>query len=501
MIERRIHSSIDEAERLWHAAEYTRCLDLLSNESPSAPHLLLTAKCHLRLRRYRDAVAVLERIEPGTNRDACYRAASLAAFCSAARGDTESSTRWLRKLQSLDSHAISKRVLAEADNDRALCAWVRGDLIEAEAILTSADTEGDVWSQALVTFTRSFVRAKRGRLAEQAALVADALRLLKEAPTWDVGFMANASFALAVCAREVHVPEALPLVEWALAALPWTSDVLFEHFQTLRCSAWARALQGDYITAIRQLSAARDLAPSQFSEVFSWFDGARIAQIAGDRYSAHAQALDAFERASSLDWTKATGEEPVALLAGAEILASYDIRSACDLLDRFRTAHQNMQPIWQMRRDPRARALEAVTEATIAEARNDANAVRRSAKMAYDIYDGLGIAWRAARCSLQLYRAGAGDEWLAIAKERIADYPRSFVADEIERCERECTTNVSGELTARQREIFAMLKRGLGIDDVAATLACSPNTVRVHIGAIYRKLGVTNRIELLTRTG
>lgn len=56
-----------------------------------------------------------------------------------------------------------------------------------------------------------------------------------------------------------------------------------------------------------------------------------------------------------------------------------------------------------------------------------------------------------------------------------------------------------GALTPREREILGYLGRGHGIAFIADTLVISESTVRTHVKAIYRKLGVGSREELLER--
>ncbi len=52
-----------------------------------------------------------------------------------------------------------------------------------------------------------------------------------------------------------------------------------------------------------------------------------------------------------------------------------------------------------------------------------------------------------------------------------------------------------GEMTARQSEIFDLLADGLSNREVAAELGVSEHTVRVHMTAILRSLGVSNRTK------
>ena len=53
-------------------------------------------------------------------------------------------------------------------------------------------------------------------------------------------------------------------------------------------------------------------------------------------------------------------------------------------------------------------------------------------------------------------------------------------------------------LTARQRELLALVAAGLSNRDIAATLVLSEGTVRRHLDNIYQRLGVSNRTAAVT---
>ncbi len=52
-------------------------------------------------------------------------------------------------------------------------------------------------------------------------------------------------------------------------------------------------------------------------------------------------------------------------------------------------------------------------------------------------------------------------------------------------------------LTAREREVIALLAEGLPSKQIAERLFISEATVSHHLGSIFNKLGVTNRLELV----
>jgi DNA-binding NarL/FixJ family response regulator len=54
-------------------------------------------------------------------------------------------------------------------------------------------------------------------------------------------------------------------------------------------------------------------------------------------------------------------------------------------------------------------------------------------------------------------------------------------------------------LTAREREVAALVVRALSNRDIAAELVLSERTVESHVRSILGKLGLTNRTELIAR--
>jgi len=55
-------------------------------------------------------------------------------------------------------------------------------------------------------------------------------------------------------------------------------------------------------------------------------------------------------------------------------------------------------------------------------------------------------------------------------------------------------------LTPRELEIAALAGEGKAVVAIAATLKISPATVNVHLQRVYRKLGVSDRLELIVYT-
>lgn len=54
-------------------------------------------------------------------------------------------------------------------------------------------------------------------------------------------------------------------------------------------------------------------------------------------------------------------------------------------------------------------------------------------------------------------------------------------------------------LSARERDVVSAIARGLSTADIASTLFLSPHTVRDHVKAVFEKLGVSSRGELVAK--
>jgi DNA-binding NarL/FixJ family response regulator len=57
------------------------------------------------------------------------------------------------------------------------------------------------------------------------------------------------------------------------------------------------------------------------------------------------------------------------------------------------------------------------------------------------------------------------------------------------------------ELTLRQRRVLELLSQGMSNKQIARVLAISEITVKAHVSSIFRKLGVTNRVQAVIEAG
>lgn len=92
--------------------------------------------------------------------------------------------------------------------------------------------------------------------------------------------------------------------------------------------------------------------------------------------------------------------------------------------------------------------------------------------------------------------------WITLHASLPEDHAGGRVAIVLERSPTRQTTMLRLEahgVTVREREVAALLARGLSNHEIAATLVLSPFTVQDHIKKLYEKTGVSSRRELVAR--
>jgi DNA-binding CsgD family transcriptional regulator len=96
----------------------------------------------------------------------------------------------------------------------------------------------------------------------------------------------------------------------------------------------------------------------------------------------------------------------------------------------------------------------------------------------------------------------ASGRWLVVRASVLGDEPGAPVAVMIEPARpHELAPLVADahRLSEREREVTQLVARGLATDAIAARLHLSPWTVQDHLKAIFEKVGVSTRGELVAR--
>lgn len=494
-------AALEQARSLWYAADYTACLNALERVTPSGAGVLLAAWASYRLRRYEDALAHLARGHSLLRHqwETHVEADALSCVLHELTGNTRESDIFCERVARNDL----KHEIGAAWNMLALQAWLRDDLPLCLRRARFGEAAVDQNVRAYAVSLRSWTYSSRNDFIAQARLLEETLNLTLSAPTPDVGLAAETLRTLSHRCRELYLPKHFAAVCTATRDLAWTADVQVLRYNTLRHIGWTHALDGRYITGLQELAVARDIAPGPELAALSTLDAAWVSWVSGEKNAAQAHLRHALAVIDRVAWEQQTGAEVRGLLLAAELSAMIDGdgAKARALLSEYDRVKGQLSILFERRHNRSFEPIEDYARAVVLSAGGDRAFSRKLLKRAFAEFSGLGYEWRAARCALLMHESGCGDGWLAAAKEKAKNYPRSFTGARIQRIESENGTALLSRLTPKQREVLRELATGSPIDEVAATLHMSRNTVRVHVQRIYRVLGVRSRIELLQRTG
>ncbi len=138
------------------------------------------------------------------------------------------------------------------------------------------------------------------------------------------------------------------------------------------------------------------------------------------------------------------------------------------------------------------RAEDRQTKILVLTARTDEQAIFEAIRVGADGY--LEKTAGVQHIADALRRVGAGERVFSPEQERIALGELGRLAAR----SREAA-EVRASLTDRELEILELVSRGMSVKQVAKRLGLSARTIESHIAKLYRKLGVRNRVQAVSR--
>lgn len=475
--------------------------------------------------RFTDAAAVFDR----NARQAPAQAVLLRARICLKRSDAAGAIRYLTQAKTEDNAAQAERLMLlgaararmerfpEADEDfaealalakapalrelRAEIAYRRavryvqsGNAPEARKQLLEARNSSSKRAQINAMEGESFLLGAERRYTEQARVLIKTLEDMDPHGDEFVESRAWAAHTLAVLTRELFIPEAVPLVERHLEAGSWPPDLAVNRFQGFKAVGWAHALRGDYFNAFRYLKRSLSVAPDTSWRAIALADRAHLAECIGERRWARQELLEAEQDAAEVDWETMRGEEPIALLLIAEMLAPIDQSQAAYYVARFDELGGVRDRLLHFRNDERLKNLAAACRAKVEIALGNSKRGATLLNGALRFFGDIGYDWRAGRCALDLYELTADRAYLKIASEKLRNYSTSWLGDRLRRLQASSSTV---QLPPMQQKVFDGICRGLSNAEIAREIGRSEFTVANHVKVLLRTFGVSSRSALL----
>ncbi len=139
----------------------------------------------------------------------------------------------------------------------------------------------------------------------------------------------------------------------------------------------------------------------------------------------------------------------------------------------------------------RLRAAGPATPIVICSAQDDPELVRECFKLGISGYLPKSSGTGVTRHALQLVRDGG----VYVPSEALAEQVVSAAGSE--EADAADSADGPGGLTPRQRTVLSLLERGMSNKSIARELDIGEITVKAHVSAILRKLGVENRLQAI----
>jgi DNA-binding CsgD family transcriptional regulator len=330
------------------------------------------------------------------------------------------------------------------------------------------------------------------RVREQADRLVELLRSIDPQKAEFVNIRAWGTHNLAVLARELYVPDAVPEIERQLGGLPWPDDFAQNQFQALKALAWTKTLQGDYFNAFRHLKAASLVGDTMAWQVVAGCDRAYLARAFGEHRWSRVELDEAEQHANDVDWHATLSEERIGLLLLAELFGEVDTARAAMYLARYRELGEVKSPLFY-RHDARRNAFAQYSTGVIELGLGNKKRGLAELREARKVFERFGYDFRVARCLVDEYGATGDQELLPVIEEKLRNYRQSWLMTQLQ-------TRVDRPevpLPPMQRKVFAEVCAGKSTAEIANALERSEYTISNHIKQIFKTFEVRSRSALV----
>jgi DNA-binding CsgD family transcriptional regulator/tetratricopeptide (TPR) repeat protein len=338
----------------------------------------------------------------------------------------------------------------------------------------------------------AFILDVEERVKEEAGLLIELLRSIDPISAEFMHHRAWGTEALAILARDLFIPQALPEIERQLDGLPWTADFAANLFQTLKALGWAKAMQGDYFNAFRHLKRASSVITSDAWKVVAACDRSYLARSNREPLWSRQELDEAEQIAERVVWHATLGEERVGLLLLAELFSGLDPSKSAMYLARYRQLG-DVKSALHNKHDARTQAYlrfsTGVVEIALGNKKRGLLELREASK----VFDRFGYDFRSARCLIAESEASGNRDLLPIAAEKLRNYAQSWLAIEL-RGSPERPDGIA--LPPAQKRVLDEVFRGKSTAEIADTLGRSEFTVNNHLREIFKAFNVKSRSAL-----
>jgi tetratricopeptide (TPR) repeat protein/DNA-binding CsgD family transcriptional regulator len=398
-------------------------------------------------------------------------------------------------------------IQAEIACEQAAAYYMRRDLMRTIHFARIAEAAGDAIVSVRATIVRGFAMVGQRDYVAALRTFHEALRASDAAQERDEQAAITVMIQISVLELVLRSSTVTPSLRERrrFAALDFTGSSVLGALGVclMESEAWHYAHDGNRAAAFRFGRRAAELAPNDHWYVWATSQRAAVAKAFGNTEAAREYAAEAVDRARPLDWDISVGDDRMALVYLAEVLADTDPTVATEMFlryERFGKTHDQSHASYD---DPRLVAYTAQVRGVIHRINGKLSDAHHELQNAYRIFSEIGHLWRAALCLIELDATRVpnephGDFYLEAAALIIREhFPKSFLVRRLGRWLRAYDDPIVANLSPSKREVLRHLLEGYVPKDIARLKCLAEGTVRNHICEIEAAFGVHSIQELL----
>jgi DNA-binding CsgD family transcriptional regulator len=494
--------SFDDALRAWRAGDaydvLALCEGLRGEQADALRAGLLRARALMRLRRAREAIALLESLSlEGAADDDVAASAMLLGTAYARSGDVERGLAMLLDA-ALRFASADVEIRSEIALGIALAHYQRRDFGAALAALDDVDPASDiVYARALEC--RGWIAKADSDFPAAVAQFEASLAQLDRCRQFDRFLEANLVATLTYVAVEL-----LDLARWETlleraARVQWGArGIEYYRFWMELNRSMADEIAGRPREALQAARNAAGLATSSAFRMFAQCRRAAVLHAYGELLGFEDLAASIRTEFESVDLRVLHEFEEISLPGVvAETLAMIgDGAGAAAALERLDTMSPAQLAL--LYDEPLKRAYFAFVEGYVADANDDTVRAQQRYRDALRGFSEIGLNRRMLMASLRLVRLTGEPALLDFVQEHARTLPESsWVRAQSVRLAVWRTDSLLARLTQAEREVVALLYDGKSTAQIAELRQRSPQTIRNTISALLRTFGVETRQALI----
>lgn len=369
--------------------------------------------------------------------------------------------------------------------------WFRRDAKPDDADIALALTDPDPTGRAAAYAIRAWTYGSNGNIPAQIADLRRALDVAEAGGhTCDVGTLGIIVHTLARLGFETADAAAVATARRAYERIRWTDDVRVDRFQTLRALGWDAFMRGEVARAQWLFRDAGAAAPSPAWQAMAHVDRAYVAQIGHNQAWSLDELYEALRIAQGIPWGQTFGEERLALVWLAILLAPVDAAEAQRYAATFSMiGTESVSPTLAIANDKRPVAYEKYAIGRIEQTLGNHEDALEALYEAYEIFAPMNYHCQAMLAASALAELTGDATWSDRAREHIAHYPGCPMAAQTAEASVR-TDPVLESLSPLQRQLARAHWSGLDAEELSKRFSRSLYTVERHVAEVYVAFGV-----------